>query len=63
MISRKTFRVLNLVLNNEVMEMEIRKNFGKFWVTGLVFAIITGAIQNLTSQLTRRKSGLSSLGG
>jgi hypothetical protein len=33
--------------------MEVRKNFGKFWITGLVFVVFTGAIQKLTSQLTR----------
>jgi len=29
--------------------MEIRKNFGKYWVTGIVFGIITSAIQWLIS--------------
>jgi len=25
--------------------MEIRKNFGKYWIAGLIFLIIAGAIQ------------------
>jgi hypothetical protein len=29
--------------------MEIRKNFGKYWVTGIVFAFITSAIQWIIS--------------
>ncbi len=31
--------------------MEIRKNFGKYWLAGLIFAVIAGVIQWATSYL------------
>ncbi|MGZ4857407.1 MAG: hypothetical protein ACXVZU_03465 [Methanobacteriaceae archaeon] len=32
--------------------MEIRKNFGKYWVGGIILAFIAGAIQWVTSYLS-----------